>query len=195
MCDKGQDTWVSKIRDLLCTNGFGIVWVCKEVGNEKAFLTLFRERLVDCFKQNWSSKMSSSNTFDHFHSFKSLIQREPFLANGNISRHFRNILVKFRLGVSKLNCHRYRFYKNTNLLNCPFCGDLKEDEMHFLLVCNVYEDLRLNILPSDVISRRNEQTMYKLIGQNVYSHTISKYLYFAFKVRSERLKEREKEHE
>ena len=33
--EKGHHNWVSDVRDLLCTYGFGVLWMCKEVGSEK----------------------------------------------------------------------------------------------------------------------------------------------------------------
>ena len=35
MSERGMRTWVSDIRDMLCMNGFGHVWIFKYVGNVK----------------------------------------------------------------------------------------------------------------------------------------------------------------
>ena len=33
--ENGTDNWFSRIKHILCNNGFGIVWIFKGVGNEK----------------------------------------------------------------------------------------------------------------------------------------------------------------
>ena len=37
-------------------NGFGHVWVFRSVGNVPQFLDLFKQRLIDCYTQQWHSK-------------------------------------------------------------------------------------------------------------------------------------------
>ena len=50
--DKGEKNWVFDIREMLCTNGFGYVWMFKQVGSIKEFCTMFKMRLYDIFIQN-----------------------------------------------------------------------------------------------------------------------------------------------
>ena len=175
MGGKGHTNWVTSVRDLLCQNGFGIVWMSKEVGNEKVFLNILKERLRDCFIQGWHSKMSASDKFTCFYSFKSFIQPERFLSDNNLGRKYRNALVKFRLGVSEINCHKYRFSLNRNKLFCPFCSSVKEDEFHVIFVCPKFEDLRSLLLPSNLLSRRNVNSMYILLANN--NTSLGKYLF------------------
>ena len=42
-------TWVWHVKCLLCVNGFGCVGVYGELGDERRFLHIFKERLEDCF--------------------------------------------------------------------------------------------------------------------------------------------------
>ena len=42
-------TCVWHVKCLLCVNGFGCVWVYGELGDERRFLHIFKERLEDCF--------------------------------------------------------------------------------------------------------------------------------------------------
>ena len=44
-------TWVSHVKRLFCVNGFGYVWMYGEVGDERRFLHVFKERLKGCFNQ------------------------------------------------------------------------------------------------------------------------------------------------
>ena len=42
-------TWVYRVKRLLCVNGFGYVGMYGEVGDERRFLHISKERLKDCF--------------------------------------------------------------------------------------------------------------------------------------------------
>ena len=182
-----SDSWVADIRTLLLENGFGLVWLNKQVGNEKRFLQSLKTRLVDCFKQGWNAKMSVSDNFQCFYSFKSQIAPELFLNDQTFSRLHRNVLIQFRLGVSKINGHRYKFYKNKALLKCPSCKNVNEDEFHILFCCPVYEELRLKMLPQNIICQRNVYSMCKLMSETVYHRCVARYLVNVFIKRSELL--------
>eukprot|EP00745_Piridium_sociabile_P037030 TRINITY_DN669_c0_g1_i9.p1 TRINITY_DN669_c0_g1~~TRINITY_DN669_c0_g1_i9.p1 ORF type:complete len:120 (-),score=12.16 TRINITY_DN669_c0_g1_i9:79-438(-) len=56
----------------------------------------------------------------------------------------RSSLIRVRLGVSQLKVHKLRFTVNlteTDLL-CPVCKSQIESEIHFILTCPVYAELR-----------------------------------------------------
>ena len=178
LCEEGKENWVTQIKRLLEVNGFGIVWLSKGVGCEKTFLKEFKLRLIDCFHQNWHEKISSSENFKTFYSFKSLITPELFLNDNNFGRALRNIYIKFRLGVSKINCHRYKFHKNKTLLKCPFCNCENENEYHVLYECNTYSDLRV-LLPSQY----NEIPMCRILSQNRYNEMVARFLLKMFQRR------------
>lgn len=48
------------LKQLLCTYGFGYVWLEQQVGNEKDFSELFQTRVKDIFIQNWHSELVDS---------------------------------------------------------------------------------------------------------------------------------------
>ena len=48
----------------------------------------------------------------------------------SFGRKYRNILAKFRLGVSQIHGHRYKH--NKILLKGPLCEDPIEDEFHVI---------------------------------------------------------------
>ena len=62
-------------------------------------------------------------------------------------RQFRDAPVRFRLGVSEILTHEYRYCRGESEevdVNCPFFFyiDELEDECHFLFRCKKYEVLR-----------------------------------------------------
>ena len=60
----------------------------------------------------------------------------------------RNCLLRIRLGVSQLRSHRLRFARNAEAdLACPFRKNDIESEIHFILSCPMYYDLRDKYIP------------------------------------------------
>jgi hypothetical protein len=45
---KGKNNWVTQVRLCLFQYGFGYVWLSQNIGNIKMFISLFRQRLIDC---------------------------------------------------------------------------------------------------------------------------------------------------
>ena len=62
----------------------------------------FRQRMVDCYQQDWTSKLNSSERFQTYHSFKSLLQPEQYLTVVTINKFRANNMVKLRLGINDL---------------------------------------------------------------------------------------------
>ena len=139
--DPGCSNWVSKVKYLLCSNGFGFVWMHGGVGDEKQFIISFRERLKNCFCQKWFSHLATSERFALYNSFKDLFQCERYLDVIH-SRIYKTALTRLRCGVSRFNAHRMRFTTSYNERSCPFCANIVEDEHHILYVCPKYSSLR-----------------------------------------------------
>ena len=142
------------------------------------FIKEIRLRLEDCFRQNWNEKMSNSENFRTFYSFKSFITPELFLNDNSFGRSLRDIFIKFRLGVSKINCHRYKFNNNKTLLRCPFCRYNNENEHHVIYECNAYTDLRC-ILPSSL----NTIPLNVLLSGSMNHECVARFLLAMFKRR------------
>ena len=143
---QNKETLVYHVMMTLHKYGFGIVWECQGVGDVRAFLKEFKLRLIDNFMQDWHYKINSSDRFEPYNLFKtSLIQSNYLLELKHIG--MRDILIKFRLGVTDLNCHRHHYgVRDDNVLKCPFCQQA-ETELHFLFVCPKYIDLREQYIP------------------------------------------------
>jgi len=121
MDDRGKVTWATKVKDLIFRNGFGNVWEAQKVGNKKNFLRIFKQRLIDCSMQNWSSKLSDSGRFTVYRSFKSSLVLENYFEIIHCN-YVRNMYIKFQLGVTELRSNTTR-YQPTNAAtkDCPFC--------------------------------------------------------------------------
>ena len=71
--------WARSIKNCLDMYGFSEVWLTGGVGDVKAFVNILRQRMVDCYQQDWRSKLNSSERFETYRSFKSLLQPERYL--------------------------------------------------------------------------------------------------------------------
>eukprot|EP00745_Piridium_sociabile_P012148 TRINITY_DN18857_c0_g1_i10.p1 TRINITY_DN18857_c0_g1~~TRINITY_DN18857_c0_g1_i10.p1 ORF type:complete len:206 (-),score=0.01 TRINITY_DN18857_c0_g1_i10:531-1148(-) len=110
-----KHNWVSTVRHCLDTYGFSDVWLNGGVGNEKAFIQVFKQRLIDCYMQEWSSKLYDSDRYSTYRCFKSLLQPEKYLSDITIIT-FRTVFVKFRLGLCDINTHK-RYTEKNKLLS------------------------------------------------------------------------------
>ena len=83
-----------------------------------------------------------------YNTFKSSLTMSPFL-HGLKHIKARNCLLRIRSGVSQLRSHRLRFAARNTVadLACPFCNYEIESEIHFILSCPMYNDLRDKYIP------------------------------------------------
>ena len=193
MCSLGHENWVSKIRDTLCSNGYGIVWIYGQVGCKELFLKQLKQTLIDNFLQGWNEKMAHDSNCSWFYGFKQVIEREVYLNNFHIKLSLRNVLAKFRLGVSQIHCHRYKFSLFDDYRICPFCvRRYYEDEHHVLFVCPLYTTIRNEYL-SNIISKFdnivNDKFQFQTFIQE-HQYVIAKYLLKMFVIRNEIVKSR-----
>ena len=57
----GQINWVTKVRQLLFSNGFGYIWIEQYVHNSRAFLSALVQRLKDQYLQSWYAELADSS--------------------------------------------------------------------------------------------------------------------------------------
>jgi len=183
MHERGKKTWVTNVKNLLCCSGFGYVWLFGGVGNEKQFISDLKLRLRDCFCQEWFSHLENSTHFELYNSFKTCLEREKYV-NLMHTSNYSKTLARFRIGVSEINAHRFRFSKQPRKQLCPFCPQAIEDEIHVVFNCPAYTDLRNKLL---IISRHVSQRLQlvNLFKCNNYEgqHNFSKFLFLLIKKR------------
>ena len=144
---RGKKTWVSGIREELYNYGFGYVWLNQGVENINGFLRNFRQRLIDCRWQNWDDHIQNSDRFSLYRTFKSSSNSEMYLLL-NINRHIKCSMTRFRFGISDIAVHHNR-YKNVpdDALTCALYKHANEDDVHFLLCCPAFIDIRQQFIP------------------------------------------------
>ena len=169
--------WAGSIKDCLESYGFQDVWTNGRVENEKAFLSAFKQRMTERFKQEWFTKISESERFSTYFSFKSVHQLETYL-NAITIKKFRDTLIRLRLGINNLGVNKRFLCDSFVNKNCPFCPDILEDESHFLFCCPAYDDVRRKYLSHIIVP----DTAFSLnsVFDNASIEQLRKFAMFAF---------------
>jgi hypothetical protein len=146
----GKINWVTEVKNLLFKYGFGYVFVMQEVGNIDLFINIFKNRLLDCAFQEWTSNISNISKLTCYSTFKTLLEVEKYLTCIK-TRKFKVAFCRFRCSNHSLEIELGR-RNNVNIVDrlCKYCceqGENKiENEYHFICVCNKYKDLRIKYI-------------------------------------------------
>ena len=111
-------------------------------------LSLFKERILSLYRQEWDNSIRTKERFTVYGTLKSSLSLAPY---PNQLKHIkaRNFLIRLRLGVSPLRTHKLRYCKDATPADyfCPFCKSDVETEVHFILVCPKYAEIREQYIP------------------------------------------------
>ena len=111
------------------------------------FLFVLRERLIDCRWQHWASHVQESERFDMYRLFNPS-HCIPVYLSMKMNRHLRQIMSRFRFGISDLAIHHYRYSSaGDHCYTCPLCKEAEDNEIHFVLICPVISDIRRQYIP------------------------------------------------
>ena len=182
---RDKRNWASEICYILYKYDFGIVWESQGVGDIRLFVLEFKRRLLESFKDNWSEKINSSEHYKFYSSIKHSLVLSPYLLN---IKHVqaRSSLARFRLGMSPLRFRSLRFFNVPNSpLQCPFCEDSLENEVHFMLVCPLYSSLRLEYIPVKFSRRPSLSALSRLLAtiNPTLSMNVALFVYYALQIR------------
>ena len=124
-------SWAGSTKDCLESYRFHDVWTNGRVEDEKAFLSAFKQRMIERFKQEWFTEISESERFSTYFSFRSVHQLETYL-NAITIKKFRDTLIRLRLGINAFCvtavtawnkcflCDSCDSFVNKNSPFCPF---------------------------------------------------------------------------
>ena len=202
--------WCHKIKTLLFKIGYGNIWLSIEQANpnlnEKELLNKIKIRLTDIAKQNWLANLhddnrknsTQQNKLRTYRLFKTTNSLEQYLITiPNITD--RRLMTKLRISDHSLEIEKGRHkkpYKSPQDRLCPFCKTSTEDEKHFLVKCNLYDNLRQKLttdlkqrtnLDLDHLSEQNKFTTLINPPQKAQS-MVAKYIKECFQLREEKCK-------
>jgi hypothetical protein len=178
--DAGRVTWVSKIKNVLLTNGFGNVWLAQGVGDVKIFLSIFRQRICDISKQTWFEDIARNIAYS---TYKATLEPELYLSKVEWRRH-RVALSRLRTGSNQLAVNRLKGRVPKNERLCKYCNNINsnhlEDEYHFVMVCPLYKEIRISYLVN-IAQNVNMHVFKQLMHCTEHMHKMSIFAYHAFK--------------
>ena len=69
--EQGEVNRASKTKEILYSVSFGFVWEEQWVGNEREFLSIFKQRLIDMFRQHRTATLRGSDHYKVYRTSKS----------------------------------------------------------------------------------------------------------------------------
>jgi hypothetical protein len=146
--NNGKINWVSQVKHMLYSFGFGYIWEQQFINNISKFMSEFISRLKCSYEQDWHAALSISSKSFLYCSFKINFGLEVYLENVTILK-YRAALAQLRCCSHQLRIETGRYKKELRSERlCLTCGqDFIEDEFHFVLVCNRFQQLRCKYIP------------------------------------------------
>ena len=152
--------WTSGIKTILESNGMLHSFIVNNVNKsehykKKPTCNLIFERLCDQLHQNTFEAIRGENSKVKTYSvLKTEIGLETYLADIKNIKH-RCAMAKLRVSNHALLIETGRHSKIERQLRfCPFCPTIIEDEIHFLVQCPNYKDMRENLLTKHLLMGR-----------------------------------------
>ena len=183
---RGNKNWVTNVRVKLQELGFGHVWLYQGVGDVSMFLRIVRARLIECRWEDWGAHIRDSDRFDLYGQFNAP-HYIPIYLTMNLDSHLKFIMTRFRFGISDIKVHHLRYKQHSDdQLVCPLCKTERENEVHFVLRCPAFCQLRNNLIPKKYY---REPCMFRLVMllASTNEQTVKKlalYLYKPFRIRT-----------
>jgi hypothetical protein len=192
--ENGRNTWSTKVKILLSKYGFADVWLYQGVANVDLFLNTFKQRIRDCYLQDWQNSIINSGKLALYRNIKCSISQAPYLGIFR-EKKYRSIMAKFRCNNHQLVIETGRH--NPNHIDqddriCIYClrhynVRIVENEYHFLLKCPLYDDIRKRYIV-DMLSKyniNNDRVTAILLGSKDISviNSVGLYLYHSFSAR------------
>jgi len=188
--ENGKKTWASSVKELLFKYGYGIVWMEQGVGDKRAFLCNFMDRLRDCNFQEWHHDIHNSSKLSVYCTFKSMLEAEKYLDYVDIWK-YRVAVTRFRISCHNLEIEKGR-HDGVLMENrlCRYCEEIGnfviEDEFHFLICCPLYVEIRSKYNIVHVDMPRYEQFIEIMESEDKQTIIdLALYIFNANKVRNE----------
>ena len=166
----GRKTWSTHIRKLLCKYGFYEVWL-NGVTNIDIFIGVFRQRVKDCYVQEWHEDLQCNKKLSILKSIKLDFEPSEYLCVLRDKKYI-SAMAKMRCSDHTLSIERGRYSNKTREERiCKYCFEnhneiIIENEYHFLIKCPVYKELRDQYITSYISKLNNVNTdiVYVLLG-------------------------------
>ena len=103
----GRTNWVSNVKKILDDYGFSNMFV--ETNNHvlKLFPKMFKQRVIDCFVQEWQGNVDRSSVLGEYRLFKQIFEYEKYL--NDLPKDLRFYLTRFRIAAHSLRIQTGRY--------------------------------------------------------------------------------------
>ena len=188
--------WMTHIKDLLCSHGFGNIWRDQSVVNEKLFIANFQQRLKDTHIQRCNGDMIliNCNKCRTYREIKAVYKCETYL-DCNIRHDLRMFYTKFRLSSHKFLIERARWHKTVipyHERTCTLCNkhDI-QDEYHVALICEYFKNIRDKYIKPYYYTRPSMIKLIELMNTPISKERFRMMLFLkiVFKLYAETLKQ------
>jgi len=169
-CLSGYTNWVSRVKKLLDDYGFSEVFLNVSTCNSfvKFFPSIFKSRIIDCFRQEWFGSIDRNRVLDEYNMFKVNFIYEEYL--DSVPHNLRCFITRLRISAHSLRIHTGRFgvnrlpkherlFLNYNLQDV-------EDVYHFVFICPKYRTIRLKYINRYYYVRPSVYKFYDLLSRN-----------------------------
>ena len=156
LCKLGKSCWLKHIKELLCKVGLQEIWNNFGGINTNSVVSKLKEKLQSIYYSDWLREINGADVNGQhklrtYCKFKQNFEMENYLKFG-IPVNKRNKFCKLRISAHTLQIEAGRYTRPktpVELRKCQLCHDnVIEDETHFVLDCNCYNDLRESLYNS-----------------------------------------------
>ena len=157
------------------------------------FINIFKQRLIDCYYQNWHEAVETSPKALYYKYFKTLLNVERYLSL-DLAYKYRKAISNFRC-----SCHTLMIANgghieiDRHLRFCFYClkTDIHiiEDEYHFFFECPLYNSMR-DIYFKDIwLQNYSHNLFYSLMSSTITDEVllISKYVHHSMNIRKQEI--------
>jgi hypothetical protein len=183
-CKNGFKNWVSQVKQMLCNYGFADSFELQTSINVKNSMQIFKQRLIDCFVQEWFGNIENTAVIENYKVFKTQFAYEEYL--NVLPCNLRYYITRLRLSAHSLRIQTGRYARNhvpRHERYCKLCNSLDiEDEFHFVCKCPSFTDLRVKYLKPYFYRRPSMYKYLELISssnKNILTN-LAKYIKHAF---------------
>jgi hypothetical protein len=68
------------VKHILYLHGFGIVWLCQDVGCPVTFVNQYKQRMCDHYVQKWCHEKGASPKLTYYEIFKTMLEPEKYMS-------------------------------------------------------------------------------------------------------------------
>jgi hypothetical protein len=180
--------WCTCIAETLDSIGLRDIWINQSVPSGDTFYNSVRSKIFDLFAAKWRSEIPNFTSLYNYRLFKTENVLEKYLSIIKDERH-RKAFTRLRLHSHDLAIETGRHCRpkiSRSLRLCVYCNlNQMEDEIHFLISCPLYQNLR--VMLNQFIMGMTPIIAFNYLMQSTTPNILRKtaeFIYLAFNRRS-----------